>query len=192
MKRLKVLEAIAILSTSAISIMAIMIYLNNAIVLSLFYMVTIPILLVYIFSIIETIISLIIGGLKSAKVRLLAHLSTVLIIALLLFISSDIVKGKSILTARLYDDLFNYTLIFREGGNCEMNIIGIFGYQKDIKGSYYQKGDTIIFTKKPYENDFIPDTILINRGEGGIFLYRDSLGYFTRKKDRSSYFEIVE
>lgn len=102
MKRLKVLEIIAIISTSAMSVMAIMFFFDLAILLIIFYFISIGFVWMYIFSFFETLVSLIVRGFNATKVKLLAHLSTILIIALLILLSSDVFKSEIILTARLF------------------------------------------------------------------------------------------
>ncbi|MFV0538369.1 MAG: hypothetical protein ACK5M3_13530 [Dysgonomonas sp.] len=157
----------------------------------------IPLLLACLILMINTIISVGKEGLAKNKVNVAAHL--LVILAFVLFHVIDIDKyiqdykesrkSERILTARLKDDLFHYTLIFREDGNCEHEIFGFLGYQEVIKGKYYFKGDTIIFTKKPYDNNFLPDTILIDKEEDKILLQRDSLGNFNKKYE---YYNIIK
>lgn len=148
-----------------------------------------PLLGIYFVSLMSTLISVIKAGLKENKLHIL-----ILTLPIILFLASCIYdaefhKSSKILTAVLIDDLFYYTLIFRENGDCEHEIAGFLGYEKVIKGKYYLKGDTIIFTKKPYDNNFLPDTILIDKGESKLLLRRDSLGNFNRKYD---YYNIIE
>lgn len=157
----------------------------------------IPLLLVCFSLMIVTVISVKKEGFAKNKINIAIH--SFVILAVLLFYNVNIKKyvddykeskkPKRIITAGFKDDLFYYTLIFREDGSCENEISGFLGYEEVIKGKYYFKGDTIIFTKKPYNNDFIPDTILIDRKEEKILLQRDSLGNFNRKYDS---FKIIE
>src|SRR5690606_13572327 len=86
---------------------------------------------------------------------------------------SEFLKSNEVLTATLKDDQFHYTLLFRENGNCENNISGMLGYEEVFHGKYKFHGDTIIFIKKPYDNDFIPDTLLLNKKSKAIFIDRD-------------------
>lgn len=152
-----------------------------------------PIIIIYLISLIQTIISLIKRGLEGSKVNLFAHSLVILFIIGLCIYNSELFKSEKILSASMKDDLFYYTLIFRKDNSCEMDIDGMFGYQDKIRGNYYAKGDTIIFTKVPYSNDrFIPDTVLIDRGLKEIFIVRDSLGNFNRKKNYSGHFIIIE
>jgi hypothetical protein len=148
-----------------------------------------PLLGMYFVSAITTLYSIAKEGGKENKLKVI-----ILAIPIIIFIASCIYnaefhKSPRVITAKLEDDLFYYTLIFRENGDCEHEISGFIGYEEAIKGRYYFKGDTIIFTKKPYDNNFIPDTILIDRKEDKILLQRDSLGNFNRKYD---YYKIIE
>ena len=102
----------------------------------------------------------------------------------------DLFKSEKILTATLKDDQFYYTLVFRENGRCENQVSGIFGFQKVFQGKYKFQGDTIIFSKKPYDNDFIQDTLLIDRKEKAIYINKDKEGKFITKKEWLNYLEI--
>lgn len=148
-----------------------------------------PLLGIYFVSLMSTLISVIKAGVKENKLHVL-----ILSFPIILFLASCVYdaefhKSKRVLTAGLKDDLFYYTLIFRENGDCEHEIAGFLGYEEVIKGRYYFKGDTIVFTKKPYNNNFIPDTILVDKEDEKILLQRDSLGNFNRKYN---YFKIIE
>lgn len=149
------------------------------------------ILCLYIFSLIETFISLIRKGFRKNMIKVFLHSFVILSFAGIFSFQSEVFQSRKILSATLYDDLFNYTLILRENGDCETDINGMFGYHQTHKGNYYLKGDTIFFTKIPYDtNNFIPDTLLIDYSENAIFLNRNSNGNFDRKKEWLNYFEI--
>lgn len=148
-----------------------------------------PLLGIYFMSVMFTLRSIAKEGIKENKLKV-----TILSVPAIIFIASCIYdaefhKSPRVLTAGLKDDLFYCTLIFREDGSCEHEMSGFLGYEEIIKGKYYFKGDTIIFTKKPYDNDFIPDIILIDREENKLLLQKDSLRNFNRKYN---YFKIIE
>lgn len=152
-------------------------------------MILLPLLGIYFVSVIFTLRSIAKEGIRKNKLHV-----AILSLPVILFLASCVYdaefhKSPRVLTAELKDDLFYYTLIFREDGSCEHDISGFLAYEEVIKGKYYFKGDTIIFTKKPYDNDFIPDTILIDRVENRLFLQRDSLGNFNKERN---YFDIIE
>ena len=65
------------------------------------------------------------------------------------------------------------------------------GFEETYKGNYYFTGDTIIFTKLPYDNDnFIPKKLLLNKKENALFTERDKDGKFIQKKDYLNHFVI--
>jgi len=150
----------------------------------------IPIVVLYIISFIDTIVSIIKRGIKHNKVKVIFHGTLLLMIVLFNVFQSDIFKSKRVLTATLKDDLFYYTLIFRKNGAVENKINGIFGFQQTIKGEYRIEGDTIIFSKVPYDNNFIPERLLIDKKQNAIFMNTDKEGHFSRKKEWLNYLEI--
>ncbi|GAB1857538.1 hypothetical protein MHTCC0001_23740 [Flavobacteriaceae bacterium MHTCC 0001] len=109
---------------------------------------------------------------------------------ILSLIDSDVFKPDRVLTATLKDDLFRYILVFREDGSCENNIIGFLGFKDKYTGFYKMTGDTIIFNQKPYDNNFIPDTLFIDRAQNAIFLHKDRQGKFYTKKEWLNHFKI--
>ncbi len=152
--------------------------------------VIVPIILIYIICLICMLISLCRKGIGTNKVRLIFH-GMVMLVAMLINIAySETFKSERVLTATLKDDLFHYTLVFRKNGMVENQINGFLGYTQTIKGEYYTKGDTIIFTKKPYENNFIPDTMLVDRDKKAIFMNKNEAGEFATEKTWLNYFEI--
>ena len=150
----------------------------------------IPLILIYIISLFDTLISLLRTGFANNKVKALSHGLVILVFISIFLIESDIFKSKTILTGTLKDDQFHYTLILRENGNCENKIFGIFGFQKEYHGKYKLCGDTIVFLQKPYNNNFIPDTLLIDKNAKAIFIGKDSLGNFIHEKGWLNHFEI--
>lgn len=150
----------------------------------------IPIILLYIVSFIETTISLIRKGKQTNKIKLTAHLVVILTIVLFNLFNSGTFKSKRILTAILKDDLYHYRLVFRENGDVENQAIGAFGFSKTYYGKYKIEKDLIIFSKKPYDNDFIPDTLLLDKEQNAIFLTKDKNGQFSNKKEWLNHFEL--
>src|SRR5690606_1351257 len=150
----------------------------------------IPIIILFVVSFIDTIVSTIKRGVKDNKIKVIFHGTLLLMIVLFNVFQSDIFKSPTILTATLKDDLFHYTLIFRKDGTVENEVNGIFGFQETFKGKYQTEGDTIIFLKVPYDNDFIPEQLLIDREQNAIFMYKDESGNFSRKKEWLNHLEI--
>ncbi|WP_207760134.1 hypothetical protein [Avrilella dinanensis] len=149
-----------------------------------------PIVVLFVISFIDTIVSVIKRGIKNNRIKVIFHGTLLLMIVLFNVFQSDIFKSPRILTATLKDDLFHYTLIFRENGTVENEVNGIFGFQETFKGKYHIEGDTIIFLKVPYDNDFIPEQLLIDREQNAIFMYKDESGNFSRKKEWLNHLEI--
>ncbi|MBD1431587.1 hypothetical protein H8B06_02020 [Sphingobacterium sp. DN00404] len=152
----------------------------------------IPIVFLAFASFIETVISSIRKGIKPNRIKIIAHSILILTIIAYNVYESELFSSKGVLVATLKDDLFRYTLIFKENGNCEHKIDGMLGYKENIKGKYRFIGDTIVFDIKPYTNNFLPDTLLINRNQGAIFISKDKDGNFSNKKEWLNHFEIRE
>nr|WP_320021257.1 hypothetical protein [uncultured Draconibacterium sp.] len=191
MRRFKIFDIVALVSTIGIILWIISDFFGGMIIFLLSYgLVIIPIIITYLVSIIETIFSLITKGVKKNKIKLISHLIVILTILIITVYNSDILKSKRVLTATLKDDLSLQTLIFRENGKCENNINGMFGFTEKFKGQYYMKNDTIIFSIKPYDNNFIPDTILLDRVQKAIFIEKDKLGNFRTEKEWLNHFKI--
>ncbi|MCZ8198681.1 MAG: hypothetical protein O9267_13840 [Flavobacterium sp.] len=189
--KFKIFEIIAILSCCGIIGWIITdFYGGMTLFLFSYGIIIFPIIILYIISLLNTIISFFRNGIKETKIRIISHSIVLIAIIALNLYSSEIFKSKKILNATLIDDQFVYNLKFRENGKCENEINGIFGFQQNFDGEYIMKNDTIIFTKKPYDNDFIPDTLLIDRKLKGIFMEKDKNGNFMKDKSFGGYFEI--
>ncbi len=94
------------------------------------------------------------------------------------------------MTAVLKDDLYHYRLILRKNGNVENQANGMFGFSQTFHGKYKIENDFIIFSEKPYDNDFIPDTLLIDKEQNALFIEKDSKGNFRTEKEWLNHFEI--
>lgn len=152
-----------------------------------------PVLILYIVSIFNTLIAIGRKGFKSNRIKIASHGVVVVGIVASAIFASDLFKSNRIMTATLYDDLFSYTLVLRENGVCENEVNGFMGFSEVFNGQYAMKGDTIIFSKVPYDKkDFIPDTIVIDRKERAIFIERDTTGKFIREKGFLNHFKIIE
>lgn len=150
------------------------------------------IVVLYVFSLVETFVMLIRNGVRKNKIKAISHSLVISFIIFIAVFNSDIFRSKRVLTATLYDDLFHYTLVLRENGKCEINSIGMFFYTETHRGVYYLRGDTIVFKEVPYDNDFIPDTLLINQEQNLIFKDRDDSGAFIQEKQFLNHFKIEE
>ena len=191
MNRQKIYNIIAVISTLGVLAWMVTDYFGGMFIYLLSYgLIIIPIIILYIVSFGDTFISLTKRGFKQNKIKVIFHGLVILTIILTNILQSDLLKSKRILTATLKDDQFYYTLVFRENGSCENQVSGIFGFQEVFHGTYKFQGDTIIFSKKPYDNDFIPDTLLIDRKERAIFINKDRQGNFSTTKEWLNHFEI--
>lgn len=159
------------------------------------YLLTYPVVIIPIVSLafasfIETVISITRRGIKPNRIKIIAHSILILTIIAYNLYESELLYSKSVLAATLKDDQFRYTLIFRENGDCEHKIDGMWGYKENIRGKYRFIGDTIVFDINPYMNDFLPDTLLINRDQGAIFIGKETDGKFSTEKEWLNHFEI--
>ena len=156
-----------------------------------YWILIIPLVILYIFTLTGTLARCVKGGMRKNKLPLAFHVGFVVIVFCLNLYNSEIFKSDIELKGVLKDDLFHYTLVLREDGSCENEATGFLGFQETYRGSYFFKGDTIIFTKKPYDNDFIPDTLFYNKKKQAIFLTKDRDGMFSDKKVWLNHFEII-
>ena len=155
-----------------------------------FGIIIIPFIFLYFISIAETINSVQNEGIKSNKIKLIVHGIVVISVISLIIYHSELFKSKAILTAVLKDDLYTYRLVFRENGNVENQIRGFMGFSLTMHGKYTIENNLIIFSKKPYDNDWLPDTLLLDRKQNAIFITKNEKGEFETKKEWLNYFEI--
>lgn len=155
-------------------------------------LIIIPIVLLYIFSFIDTFIALIRKGKETSRIKLAAHGIVIISIFAFNLYHSEVFKSEKIMTAILKDDLFHYRLVFRKDKTVENQINGFMGYSETIYGQYKIERDLIIFNPKPYDNDFIPDTMLIDKNQNAIFIEKDKYGNFWTEKKWLNHFEIEE
>lgn len=156
-----------------------------------YWIIIIPLVILYLITLIGTLVRCIKGGVRKNKIPFAFHAGFVAIVLCLSLYNSEFFKSDIELKGVLQDDLFHYALVLREDGSCENEVTGFLGYQETYRGFYFFKGDTIIFTKKPYDNDFIPDTLFYNKKKQAIFLTKDKDGKFSDKKGWLNHFEII-
>ena len=73
---------------------------------------------------------------------------------------SELFKSKKILEATLMDDLSAINLTLRANNTFEVVSSTMFSEQT-FKGDYKLSNNKIVFKDRPYDNDFIPDTLVI-------------------------------
>lgn len=189
----KIFNILAIFSTLGILAWIITDYYGGMVLyLFSFWPVIITIIILYVISFFDTIISCVIKGWKPNKIKVTFHCSLLLIIAFFNLSQSELFKSRRILTAVLKDDLYRYILVLREKGKCEIESFGIFGFYETFSGRYIIKEDKLIFQKKPYDNDFIPDTLLIDKKQNAIFLSKDKNGNFSKTISFLNHFKIID
>ena len=191
MQKLRLFKIVTIFSVIGMLIWNITDYYGGMIIhLFQYWYLIIPTIIIYVLSFLITIYKVAKSGINSNKIIIGVHLFFIIFILTCNIIDSDFFKSKKVLTATLKDDLAHYTLILREDGTCENNLSGFLGYEEKFKGQYLLKGDTIIFKVKPYNNDFLPDTLLIDKTQKVIFTQKDKSGKFNTKKEWLNHFEI--
>ncbi len=150
-----------------------------------YWIVIIPIVILYFITLIGTITKLLKTGINKNKFIFTTHLIFIFFLLTTALTESEIFKSKIVLNGTLKDDLFYYTLIFREDGTCENKVNGFLGFEDKYNGKYKMIEDTIIFIIKPYDNDFLPDTLYLNKKENAIFLNKNS-----KEKEWLNHFEL--
>lgn len=155
----------------------------------LYPIVSILIFILYFCSIIDTIASLIARDIS--YIKLLAH-GCVIIIASGIYLHNKYkTKPNMIMSAILVDDLFNYELKIYQDSIVEHEFNGFLGYKKIIKGKYFIKDSLLIFKNKPYDNDFLPDTCLIDTSQNAIYIETDSIGNFVKERNWLMFYDIT-
>jgi hypothetical protein len=109
---------------------------------------------------IPLIIILIIAIFKKDNAALLVGLSIVVTILVTEVFRSELLKSEKVLVATLDDDGSRIFLTLREYRKFELVADHMFG-SKTFKGNYDIVGNKVIFLTRPYDNDFIPDTLSI-------------------------------
>lgn len=155
-----------------------------------YWIIIIPIVMLYFITLIGTIISLLRSGIKANKLILGTHLIFIVFVCSEKLIESEVFKSKIVFSGTLKDDLFYYTLLFREDGTCENKVNGFLGFEEKYNGAYTMSGDTIVFSVKPYDTNFIPDTLLLDKKQNAIFFNRNKNGEFNTEKEWLNHFEL--
>ena len=106
------------------------------------------------------IITFIVGLIKKDKRVIPIFFGILVVVALTEILESETFKSQKILQATLHDDASVINLTLRKNNTFELNSATVFSNQS-FKGKYKLINDKIVFLDKPYDNDFIPDTITI-------------------------------
>ena len=188
----KISDILAVISSIGIIAWIISDFYGGMIIWTISYWYIIfPLAIIYIISFLDTLTNILKHSLSKNRIQAASHFTVLIIIIAFNIYHSEILKSKAVISATLNDDLYHYTLVFRENGICENNITGMFGFQEKFEGEYTMNGDTIILTKIPYDNDnFLPDTLLIDNKDNALYFIKDQNGNFKREKEYLSYLEI--
>ncbi|KAA3617858.1 MAG: hypothetical protein D8M58_00070 [Calditrichaeota bacterium] len=188
-KKITVFEALSIISSVGMICWIISDYFGGMILNLIAYNgIFLVVILLYFISIIETIISLI--RKKINRIKIFSHSTFLLGIIIFNLHNSELIKSERIMTATLKDDLSHHTLIFRENGDCENRVDGMLGLYIKYEGRFTMNLDTIIFSIKPYDNSFIPDTILFSEQDSAIYIEKDQEGNFRKTKEWLNHFKV--
>lgn len=114
-------------------------------------------------------------------------LAVVAIIGVIELLKSETFKSPKVLDATLHDDRSVINLTLRKNNTFEVSVATIFS-SRDFNGKYKLINDKIIFLDKPYDNDFIPDTLTI-RNDKIILRFDKNNEPIT---DFATYFDITQ
>lgn len=98
---------------------------------------------------------------KDRKYLIISSASLCIGLLVVLISETELVKSKIIFEAVLVDDLSSLTLRLRENNDFELIPITFLGYSKPYTGEYKVQDNKIIFLDRPYDSDFIGDTVYI-------------------------------
>lgn len=191
MRKLSILDFIAFLASIGMISWIITDFFGGMFIWSITYpFIIVPIVLLFTFSLIETTISLVRIRTQTSKVKIFSHGMVLISFLALSLYHSEIFKSEKLMTAVLSDDLNQLRLTLRKNGNAEIESMGMFGHTKTFHGKFRIDNDLILFSVKPYDSDFIPDTILIDRQQNALFIEKDARGNFQTEKIWLNHFEI--
>ena len=128
-------------------------------------------------------------GLKTLIIETIALVVFLLTLLGLSIKDSELMKSEKILESILIDDLTSINLILRKDGSFETISNTIYGSDA-ITGEYNLIGDTIFFKDRAYDNDFIPNRILIDEERQRIWIKTKEGGKFDTTEYFAGYFEI--
>lgn len=83
----------------------------------------------------------------------------ILIAGTFVWSNTELLKSKPVLKAILVDDLTHLNLTLREDKTFELLPMTWLGSSNAFTGKYRMQGNKIIFLDRPYDNEFIPDTV---------------------------------
>lgn len=103
---------------------------------------------------------ILLNALLKKKWRTALIIATSVLIALAIYLPrTELLKSKPVLKARLVDDLNALNLTLREDNTFELIPESWMGTFEEFTGKYEVLENRIVFLNRPYDNDFIPDTV---------------------------------
>jgi len=187
----RILNIASIIATLSIIGWMITEFFGGMIIYLLMYRwILIPLIIIYAITFFLTLIKIARNGIKSNKIIFYAHSFGLLMIIMFNIYQSELLKSKILLKATLKDDLSGIDLVLRKNGNFETISDGLFGYTDKVTGKYLKQGDTIVFLKRPYSNDFIPERVIIDKKDSVVYFKKDSNGEYIKEKSFAGYFKI--
>ncbi|UBM61342.1 hypothetical protein LA303_07880 [Candidatus Sulfidibacterium hydrothermale] len=107
-------------------------------------------------------ILLIFLNIKRNKIALSFTIITFLLgLIILVYKDTELFKSKILMKAVLVDDLSSLELKLRNNNTFELVSTSYLGSSEKFTGKYTIDNNKIIFNNRPYDNDFIPDTVYI-------------------------------
>lgn len=148
MNKQQIYNILAIISTLGILAWMLTDYFGGMLIYLLSYgLIIIPIIILYIVSFGNTIVSLAKRGFNQNKIKVIFHGLVILSIILTNIFQSDLLKSKRILTATLKDDQFNYTLVFQKMGHVKMKFLEYSAFKRFFTENINCKVTLLFFQK---------------------------------------------
>jgi hypothetical protein len=133
------------------------------------------------------IVIFVVGLVKKDRKVIPILIAVVVVISATEILKSETFKSPKVLQATLHDDRSVINLTLRKNSTFEVSVATIFSSQ-NFDGKYKILNDKIIFLDKPYDNDFIPDTLTI-RNDKIILRFDKNNKPIT---DFATYFDITQ
>jgi len=103
---------------------------------------------------------------------------------------AEVVQGDIILSGYYHEERYIYSLNFRKDGNCDMVVEGMFGYTERIPGKYSYSDHKIYFSKKPYPNNFLSDSMFVDESKRAIYMCNTSGNACSNPHGQADHFTI--
>jgi hypothetical protein len=186
------LTLFSLIFSAGFTIWTLSFYFGTELFLLIFFpWIIMPVCLGFSITLLMTFISWLFDDNFKNKILLYSHGITLAIILVTVLYFSELLKSEHVLEAQLNDDLSRIDLVLRKNGRFEVTSSGMFGVSETIKGDYKINNDTLIFSRNPYLNDFLPKKVLLDKAQKRIFFRKGSNGQFLREDSFAGYFSIT-